>query len=271
MKIEELKKFDEMQKYIDKVDLLDNILEREGFEYEKRVGNNNLQNITYCSRGSNIVTSFVVSSQIDGLVLPVILDKDVYDEFFSDGSLISVKTGGGDDKRLIPVKGGKVYVNTQLHRAALNLQKGCGIQVDHCTHYTGCALREELRPCTNRENAMNKPMRSVLLGNNSFKTKATLTNDEVNKFKDMGFTYSKKGYLVSPEYNTEKEMYNAIQMIETMLFGEFRYNPLLDFSETWYALILWKMLSLPEEDIMAYQRDYIIHNKPDVAKYYGIA
>ena len=45
MKIEELKKFDEMQNYMDKVDLLDNILEKEGFEYEKRVGNNNLQNV----------------------------------------------------------------------------------------------------------------------------------------------------------------------------------------------------------------------------------
>lgn len=271
MKIEELKKFDVMENYMDKVDLLDDTLEKAGFKYEKRVGKRKLQNITYCSKDSNIVTSFVVSSQIDGMVLPVILDKDIYDEFFFDGSLISVKTGGGANKRLIPVKGGKVYVNTQLHRAALNLPKGCGIQVDHCTRYTGCALREELRPCTSRENAMNKPMRSKLLGNNSFKTKANLNDDEINKFENMGFKYSKKGYLISPKYNTEKEMYDAIKTIETMLFGEFRYNPLLDFSETWYALILWKMLDLPEEDIMAYQRDYIIRNKPEVAEYYGIA
>lgn len=270
MKIEELKKFDnEELTNFEKADLLDDILEKEGLECVVKKGMSDLRNITYFSKDNKVVTSIVCSRQVEEIAFPVILDKDLYDIYFSGKSVINLKTSGQYDKRLIPIKGS--YINTPLHRAALNLTKDCNIQVDHICRYTGCALREELRPCTNRENAMNKPMRSVLLGNNRFKTKATLTDDEINKFKDMGFAYSKKGYLVSPEYNTEKEMYNAIQMVETMLFGEFRYNPLLDFSETWYALILWKMLSLPEEDIMAYQRDYIIHNKPDVAKYYGIA
>lgn len=37
-------------------------------------------------------------------------------------------------------------------------------------------------------------------------------------------------------------------------YDDFNYKPLQDFSETWYALILWKMLGIPEDEVMEYQR-----------------
>lgn len=269
MKSIDLKEFDGKD-YMGKVDLLDDILENSGLQYEMISGRASLKNVTYYSKDGKIVTSFVCSDQIDVGCMPVITNSDVYDELFSDKGLISIKTGGGKNKRLIPVKGGRVYVNTPLHRAVLHLIKGSGVQVDHRTHYTGCALREELRTCTARQNCMNKPCRSLILKKNRFKTKAFLDESQIKYLADNGFTYNGE-YVYSKKYNTEDEMYKAIEFVENIAFGEFRYNPLFDFTETWYALILWKMLDLPEEDIMAYQRDYIINNKPEVAEYYGIA
>lgn len=48
-------------------------------------------------------------------------------------------------------------------------------------------------------------------------------------------------------------------------YDDFNYKPLQDFSETWYALILWKMLDIPYDDVVEYQRDYMVKNHPDRA------
>ena len=38
---------------------------------------------------------------------------------------------------------------------------------------------------------------------------------------------------------------------------DFAYNPVLDFRDTWYALVLYKMTGISGEEVCAYNRDYM--------------
>ena len=51
-------------------------------------------------------------------------------------------------------------------------------------------------------------------------------------------------------------------------YGEFAYNPLKDYRETWYAYILYKMLHIgTESDLDEYNKDYICRNDENMVRY----
>lgn len=77
--------------------------------------------------------------------------------------------------------------------------------------------------------------------------------------------------IYSKSFERPDQMYHELEIFEKEQFGAFRYNPSYDFSETFYAFVAWKMIGWgTETEITKYNRDYIIRNRPEVAKYYQL-
>lgn len=71
--------------------------------------------------------------------------------------------------------------------------------------------------------------------------------------------------------HSEEEIYAKLVAYEKEEFGEFAYNPLHDFTETWYAYMLYAMLgTISEKELREYQKDYILRNDKAAARYYKI-
>lgn len=51
-------------------------------------------------------------------------------------------------------------------------------------------------------------------------------------------------------------------VLATDYMSDFSYNPVLDFTDTWYAVVLYKMVGLSGEEMCDYNRDYMMrHNR----------
>lgn len=51
-------------------------------------------------------------------------------------------------------------------------------------------------------------------------------------------------------------------VLATDYMSDFSYNPLLDFRDTWYAVVFYKMLGLSSKELCDYNRDYMFrHNR----------
>ncbi len=79
------------------------------------------------------------------------------------------------------------------------------------------------------------------------------------------------GYPIPPAELVVGPFGGELEIFEKEQFGAFRYNPSYDFSETFYAFVAWKMIGWgTETEITKHNRDYIIRNRPEVAKYYQL-
>ncbi|NBJ98378.1 hypothetical protein D5282_13900 [bacterium 1xD8-48] len=69
--------------------------------------------------------------------------------------------------------------------------------------------------------------------------------------------------------NMRNRKYCAQQPVDGEEADQFRYNPLKDFSVTWYAFVMHKMLGWgTARDMEDYNRDYILRNDKVAACYY---
>ena len=208
--------------------------------------------------------------------MAVILDSISYQKYLGNDVRITLKSRANG---LIPIVNNMGIPEraslARLHRLICGVSDP-EIEVDHITHNLGIILKEYLRPCSAVENKYNIRFRSTI--NDELKYSFSLmvhVEDEkvleAYKKKQYQVKCRKKGYtLISPVFSTEKEMYQAIEEVETYFYGEFRYDPMLDMSETWYAFMLCKMGLISEDQRKAYQKKYILQYHKELAEYYRL-
>lgn len=145
-----------------------------------------------------------------------------------------------------------------LHQMVLSVEEG--EEVDHISCNKKVNIRKLLRKCTKEQNTYNK--RKVHYAKtcrmaNSFYAYANGMSEEIKgKYRKKGY-YFEEFSIVSPKYESEREMYKEMKEFEVERIGKFRYDPYLDFSETWYVLIFWKVLGVINyEGVKKYQQEY---------------
>ena len=157
---------------------------------------------------------------------------------------------------------GKGKALVYIHRAVCGLGFEDTLEVDHISHNHCIATREMLRTCTHEQNIVNKKFSvKVDVNKNIFEVKNRVPDEDRRFFINQGYCLN-KNRIISPAFSSMDEMYKALNAYEKRYLGEYRYNPLSDFEETWYAYALFRFTNLySAEDIMKYQRDYYLRTK----------
>lgn len=260
----------------EKADRLEGILERECQFLGTKKSRVGVENRHYLSRDGKYVTTIISSNRGEKKAFACVYDCSSYERYFKEGGLVLSMNDRGEGKCIDPVINGKEYpFNVKAYRVILADDPSGklpeGYEADHITHTHSDMTREGLRACTRLENGMNRPCRSHVTGDAISCRVKEISDAKAEELKKQGYLIKKMkdGYKVMKKGC--KDARAEIKAMEETLFGEFRYNPLMDFSKTWHALILWKMLEIPEGEVMAYQKGYLTENRADVCKYYGIA
>ena len=186
------------------------------------------------------------------------MDKLVFESegFAEKRATLSFKsrhaTKANDDRTLVPLAFSEGSI--VLHQLAMNGRKlPDNVAIDHVTHNLGICTREFLRVCSPQQNRCNTACYSTVDRNN----RRFIISCKQMDFKKR-LTYSLKGYAFKGDH-----MY--------WYLGKFRYNPLYDFRDTFYAFVAWKLLGWGTEiEITEYNRDYIRRHRPEVAEYYRL-
>ena len=210
---------------------------------QNRVGNI----IRYISDEAVFITA--PSRGEDGISFTII-DRDFYDRWLANGngSLSFNGKEGGDDYRVI---GYSMVGERQkaLHRLVL-MNAGIditGLVVDHRFMESRINTLEALRPATDSQNRRNTRF--------YFSSARVSLPESVKKQVALGVS--------------EEKIYGMLTDYALKEHGEFAYNPLVDFTNTWYAYVLYKMLGICEfDDLKVYNIAYIESYEPDVARYY---
>ena len=199
-----------------------------------------------------------------------IMDFKVYEKVIVPNTDIIINWNERNMKDFKIVLRSKDYVNVPLHRLAIECT---GLQVNHKTHNACINISEYLSACTADQNSKDKDCYTTISDNKkSFSAPlSTVSTEDSISLLSKGFRFTKER-IYSPEYPTSKEMYSALDNFENKYLGAFRYNPLIDCVNTWYVLVVQKMLgSISDVDLYEYNRRYIIEHRADIAEYYQLA
>ena len=248
-----------------------------GFEETTVKCKGKARNIYYTKDGCDAV--FAVIHTTKQLVQAVVMDKSFYDREIRDTKRKMTLKARNDTakKELDDENRGKGYVpifsdvNKPLHRQVMNVASG-GLDIDHITHCLSICMKDYLRECDKQQNAFNRACYvKINEAGRCFKAPCrNLSPDDRIRYSHEGYSF-KKNHIISPSFASSAELYEAVDNFESKYLGAFRYSPLYDFSETLYAFVAWKMLGWGSElEITEYNRDYILRNRPDVAKYYQL-
>ncbi|MDE7476811.1 MAG: hypothetical protein K2M91_02485 [Lachnospiraceae bacterium] len=235
------------------------------------------RNIYYTKEGCDAVFAVIYTTK--QLKQAVVMDKSFYDGQIRDTKRKMTLKARHDTetKKLDDENKGKRYVPIfsdvimPLHRQVMNVASG-GSDIDHMTHCLSICMKEYLRECDKQQNAYNRACYvKINEAGRYFKAPCrNLGSDERIRYSLDGYSF-KRNYIISPSFASFTELYEAVDNFESKYLGRFRYSPLYDFSETLYAFVAWKMLGWGNEtDVTEYNRDYILRNRPDVAKYYQL-
>lgn len=259
----------EQKDLFNQIDALEKLLEADGFEVEKVRSRFGYHNYYYSKEGCELVYCTLYHEKKNEVCYTV-FDKDVYDKWFRGTGRVLTFESRNDGKTKI-ICSSYPFNNTDLHAivaGAVGMDKST-YQADHISHNVLINTREMLRYCTTQQNNFNKECYSSCFEDVlCFKIRNKFAENEVKELKAKG--YKLKGdYLYSPEFETESEMYGEIERIERMFMQDYRYNPVVDYSDTWYAYVLHKMLGLiSKAELDAYNKDFMRRNQGNVARYY---
>ena len=267
MVLNQLMQFEVMSE-LQRIRLIQSILTSSGYQMLKVQSRVRKYITNYCYTKQGVPYVFIViENKGKGYVAWTLIDYDVYQDLVINKGHV-FRAEQCHHKAKYSIQFGPA--NVRVHSYVLP-------QASTVDHITGCKfinIRELLRPCTPQQN-MKNVLRycNVDIKNKSFYMKALeLTPADKARLKQLGFTLkhlSKGDYLYSPRYNTLVDCYTVINQFERHFFGEFAFNPLLNFEYTWYALVLQKMLgTFSEHDLMEYNRSYWIRRRPADAEYY---
>ena len=223
----------------------------------------------YYREGADCV--LVVVTQRSGAMHPCLIDMETYRKLQSDRAtaIVNVKKSG---VRFM-ANGGKTRVQLFLHQYVFEADEiSEALQVDHicCNH--SIASREYLRVCNSAQNNANKPCRcSINLKQRYFECSINneFFSDEVKeKYNNLGYSFTDKA-VRSICFLSEEELYYAVNEFETDVFGEYRYNPLSDYRDTFHAFLSYRFFhSISEDELHEYQMQYFRRNRPEEVAYY---
>lgn len=266
-----VKSFETMNN-LDKIFTIADLLESAGFtiEYRRRSqGHKNIENFIYVKDGVDYV--FCVIHKIkENEFLYTLMDYRTYMVHIKPNPDIIINymmRQMGDYKIVLR---DKEHKNTPIHRLAIDCE---GKQINHKSHNACLNIGEYLIACTNAENCKDKAFYSKIADDKkSFSAPTSILGDK-DKILLLGKGFQiKGGRLQSPEYKSLDDMYTALNEFETRYLGKFRYNPLIDFTDTWYALVIQKMFGdISDTDLYEYNRQYMLSNHSDIAEYYQLA
>lgn len=161
------------------------------------------------------------------------------------------------------------FINVPVHRVAVDC---AGREINHKTHNACINISEYLNVCSSAENSRDKVFYSRVSDDmKSFSVPVSVVNDNerINLLSKNYKVY--RGRVYSPEFESTEEMYTALNAFEDKFLGKYRYNPLVDFSDTWYALVIQKMFGdISDVDLYEYNREYMIKNHADITEYYQL-
>ena len=274
----------ENKKYCDQIKMVCGELVEAGFA-EKTVDYTRDNQIKYYIRDNCEFVFINLFNHAMNARQGIIMDKSVFEsEGFAEKRVtLSLKsrntTKYGDDRTLVPCAFSNG--NITLHHLVMNCRSlPEGIEIDHITHYLGICTKDMLRACSGIQNSINRACRcSIDEKRCSFSTVCQscqhLDDNKRKEYEKKGYTFKVNGKgkmrIYSKSFERPGQMYHELEIFEKEQFGAFRYNPSYDFSETFYAFVAWKMIGWgTETEITKYNRDYIIRNRPEVAKYYQL-
>ena len=216
----------------------------------------------------------------DGLKQAAIIDKFVFNSLMENGEKLSLKVRNNTLNEIVAEATGKRYVaivtnsgNEYLHQYAMGYPYADKkAQIDHISHYMGICTKDFLRVCSSQQNRCNTACYSRIdKGNRQFIISCTqMGSAQRLVYKMMGYSF-KKERMYSPSFDTCDEMLQELNTFEDWYLGKYRYMPLYNFYDTFYAFVAWKMLGWgTEAEITEYNRNYIMRNNPEVAEYYRL-
>lgn len=269
------------------VDRIVKLLEQSGFDHIANKSNKKTVTTFYYKEGIELVFCVIDKEQSRGTQKSgkyyAIIDKNSWDELKDLHPKFNISN---DEKYVtiyldaIPGDIGK-YSGPLLHRFLKRKDKGGEWlekkwEVDHVTHngFINPDCKEFLRVCSGEQNKINSSSRRlarIQKDTLSFMISvADVTLQKEDAVKKLGIKKADT-YYYSEEFKSEEELYKKVGEVEKLIYGDFRYDPLKDFSQTGYVLVYEKMLGkISHEEAEEYQRDYYIRMQPDIAKYYAL-
>lgn len=250
------------------------ILENEGFKPHIVISKTakHLVNYHYTKPGVNYVFSIVINKK-EGITLYNLMDLDVYNALVNQcsGNGLILRANKRSDGKYCVMFGG---CNIRLHGFVL-LDEA---MVDHISGNPLINIEELLRGCDPMSNMKNKCQYCKIdKKNHSFSLRDTFDDSVLDISRrvalvNQGFTFKSvrgRKRIISPSYPTMSDCYQAVNQFEQKYFGGFNFNPLVNFEDTWYAIVLHKMIGLgTDTDIKDYNRDYWKKYRPEDAEYY---
>lgn len=240
------------------------MLEEQGFQTTTVKSRQGIRNFVYYSPKSTKVF-VVIYKPKQNEIYYTIIDREVYErEIRNTGRVLNYAIRHDGSYKIIFAEND---TNISIHRLVVPCDEK---EIDHIAVNKCINTKEMLRPVSAVQNSMNRKFYSrVSLDRMQFKIKDCCQNESQRKtLLQAGFKLEGI-YFISPIYNSEKELFEAVNKVEKLLLGDFRYNPYLDLSETWYAYALSSLLGICSITVLkGYNADFMKRNHKDIAKYY---
>lgn len=240
------------------------MLEEQGFQTNTVKSRQGIRNFIYHSPSSSAVFVVIYKPKQDEIYYTII-DREVYErEIRNTGRVLNYAIRHDGSYKIIFAEND---TNISIHRLVVPCDEK---EIDHIAVNKCINTKEMLRPVSAVQNSMNRKFYSrVSLDRMQFKIKDCCQNESQRKaLLQAGFKLEGI-YFISPIYNSEKELFEAVNKVEKFLLGGFRYNPLVDFSDTWYAYAIYKLLgACSMNDVKLYNKDFIYRHHSNIAKYY---
>lgn len=236
MKADLLERFEQCESQMEQIKVMRSFLESRGIDEVSIKKSRGISTDYYI--GEDAVLAIIKRS--DGDEFPAVTDKAIYDEYLKDGKgsisyNVRAKRGDRENYKLwYCSKQGQM----ELHR--LVATKGVGQSLKEKGQYlTGkCVDHKFHSPLINTSEALR------------------ICTDQQNAWNRDPLSYKRH---VDAELNLEKMKAK----------GDFAYNPLEDYTYTWYAYIIYKMTGdITEDNLRDYNREFICKHEPAKAKYY---
>lgn len=240
------------------------MLEEQGFQTETVKSRQGIRNFIYHSPSSSAVF-VVIYKPKQNEIYYTIIDREVYErEIRNTGRVLNYAIRHDGSYKIIFAEND---TNISIHRLVVPCDEK---EIDHIAVNKCINTKEMLRPVSAIQNSMNRKFYSrVSLDRMQFKIKDCCQNESQRKaLLQAGFKLEGI-YFISPIYDSEKELFEAVNKVEKFLLGKYRYNPLVDFSDTWYAYAIYKLLgACSMNEVMSYNADFMHRHYPNIAKYY---
>lgn len=151
----------------------------------------------------------------------VLMDKAIYDKFLADKKG-SLNLVKRDRKSDYKVMISRDGTKRTLHREVLKLAEGCeSIENMQVDHIT----------------------HNTMINTHDFLRLCTGRQNIQNRVRSKNVSSSVNGDVLATDY-----------------MNDFSYNPVLDFTDTWYAVVLYKMVDLSSRELCDYNRDYMVRH-----------